>query len=130
MLVKTIEYTDYDGETRKETFYFNLTEAERVEMELSKEGGYKAMLQRIIDAKDVPKLTAAFKDLILKSYGIKSDDGRRFIKSKEISEEFSQTPAYSKLFIELLSDTDAAAAFANGIVGAVSDKPEISSVNA
>ena len=122
MLKKVITYTDYDGNERKETFYFNLSKAEIAEMELSISGGLAQMLQRIVDEKDQPKLVAMFKDLILKSIGEKSPDGKRFIKSKEISEAFSQTEAYSDLFMELATDADAAAAFVNGILGAVYKK--------
>ena len=125
MLVKTIEYTDYDGVTRKEKFYFNLSKAELTEMQLSKDGGFSNKLQRIVDAKDVPQLIAVFKEIIFKSYGIKSDDGRRFIKSAQISEEFSQTEAYSKLFMELITDEKAAANFANSLVNQATDKPNI-----
>ena len=116
MLKKTITYTDYNGETRKEDFYFNMTRAEVTEMELSIEGGLSAMIQRVTEEKDVPAIIQIFKDLVLRSYGKKSPDGRRFIKSKELSEEFSQTEAYSDLFMELATDSAKAAAFVNGIM--------------
>jgi len=116
MLKKTITYVDYNGVDRVEPFYFNLTKAEITEMDLLTEGGLEAMLRKIIDTKDVPSFAKIFKTIILKSYGIKSDDGKRFIKSKELSEEFSQTEAYSELFMELLSDADKAAAFVNEII--------------
>ena len=116
MLKKVISYTDYDGNERKETFYFNLSKAEIAEMELSTSGGLAQSIQRVIDTQDNPKIVAIFKDLILRSYGEKSPDGKRFIKSKELSEGFSQTEAYSELFIELASNADAASAFINGII--------------
>lgn len=116
MLKKTMTYTDYDGNERTEDFYFNLSKAEIGEMELSINGGLEAMLNRIIQERDNAKIVATFKDLILRSYGKKSDDGRRFIKSPELSEEFSQTEAYSDLFMELASNADSAAAFVNGIM--------------
>lgn len=118
MLKKVIEYTDYDGNSRKETFYFNLSKAEIAEMELSTSGGLAQMLQKIIDEKDQPKLVAMFKDLILRSIGEKSPDGKRFIKSEEISDSFKQTEAYSELFMELATNADAASAFVNGILPA------------
>lgn len=118
MLKKVISYTDYDGNERKETFYFNLSKAEIAEMELSTSGGLAQMIQKIIDEKDHPKIVRIFKDLILKSYGEKSPDGKRFIKSEEISNAFAQTEAYSELFMELASNADAASAFINGIVPA------------
>ena len=118
MLKKTITYTDYNGAERTENFYFNLTETEIMEMEIGTAGGYAEMIQRIVDAKDNPEIMRIFKDLILRSYGEKSDDGRRFVKSKEISEAFLQSPAYSVLFMELITDKtgDVSAAFVNGII--------------
>ena len=116
MLKKVITYIDYDGNERKETFYFNLSKAEIAEMELSISGGLEQMLKKIIDERDQPKLVAMFKDLILRSVGEKSPDGKRFIKNKEISDAFSQTEAYSDLFMELATNADAAAAFVNGIL--------------
>ena len=116
MLKKTVTYTDYDGIERTETFYFNLSEAEIVEMELGTEGGWRERMQRIIDSKDAPTIMREFKKLIMMSYGKKSDDGRRFIKSEDISDEFVQTEAYNKIFMELVTDSKAAAEFANGII--------------
>ncbi len=125
MLKKTITYKDYNGVERTEDFMFNLTKAEILEMQLTKDGGMDAAIKKIVDAKDAPEIMKVFKDLILKSYGIVSDDGRRFIKSKEISDSFAQTEAFSMLFMELATDTDAASAFVNGIVPAADTKPAI-----
>ena len=116
MLKKTITYTDYNGVERTEDFYFNLTKAEIMEMQLSTTGGLDEMIQRIIATQDVPAIAKIFKDLVLQAYGQKSPDGRRFIKNKELTEEFSQTEAYSELYMSLATDADAAAAFINGIV--------------
>ena len=116
MLKKRIEYVDYDGNERAEDFYFNLTKAEITELELSTEGGLQNMIEKIIDAKDTPQIIQFFKKIILLSYGEKSPDGRRFIKSKELSDEFTQTEAYSELFMELATDDKAAAAFVNSII--------------
>lgn len=118
MLKKTIEYTDFNGVARKEDFYFNLSKAEILEMELSTAGGFAAYIQRIIDTKDTPTLMAIFKDLILKSYGVKSPDGKRFIKNNELTEEFTQTEAYSKFYVELATNDVASAAFINSIIPA------------
>lgn len=125
MLKKTITYTDYNGVERTEDFMFNLTKAEILEMQLTKDGGMDAAIKKIVDAKDAPEIMKVFKELILKAYGIVSDDGRRFIKSKEISDSFAQTEAFSMLFMELATDTDAASAFVNGIVPAADTKPAI-----
>ena len=102
MLKKTITYTDYNGEL--------------MEMEMSTEGGLAERIQKVVDTKDVPSIIKIFKDLVLKAYGEKSADGKRFIKSKELSEAFAQTEAYSILFMELASDADEASKFINGIV--------------
>lgn len=118
MLKKLIEYTDYNGKVRKENFYFSLNKAELMEMELGTVGGMQNLIQLIIDKQDIPEIIKAFKMIILKSYGEKSADGVRFIKSDELSTAFSQTEAYSSLFMELISNADAAAAFINGIVPA------------
>lgn len=122
MFKKTVTYTDYDGVERTETFYFNLSEAEIVEMELGTEGGWRERMQRIIDSKDAPTIMREFKKLIMLSYGIKSDDGRRFIKSEDISRDFTQTEAYNQIFMELVTDAKAAADFANGIAPSGKDK--------
>jgi len=111
MLKKTITYTDYNGEERTEDFYFNLTQSEMVEMELTKEGGLVNNLQKIVNAKEYTKAAKIFKDIILKSYGEKSDDGKRFRKSEDISKAFSETEAYNKLFMELVQSDDAMAKF-------------------
>ena len=118
MYKKTITYPDYNGNEIKEDFYFNLTKAEILEMQLEKEGGLAEKIQAIVDSKNVPELIKIFKELILRSYGKKSDDGKRFIKSPELSREFTQTEAYSELFMELATDSDAASAFINGIIPA------------
>lgn len=116
MLKKTITYTDYNGSERTEDFYFNLSKAEIMEMEMSTTGGLAETIQRIVAAQDAPAIIKIFKDLVLKAYGEKSPDGKRFIKSDEIATAFSQTEAYSILFMELATDADAAAKFVNGIV--------------
>ena len=116
MLKKIITYTDYNGVERTEPFYFNLSKAELMEMELGVTGGMTEMLDKIIAAKDAPSLMKTFKEMIMESYGIKSDDGKRLIKSEELSIAFTQTEAYSVLFMELITDDKAAADFVNGII--------------
>lgn len=116
MLKKTINYTDYNGVERTEDFYFNLSKAEIMEMEMSTSGGLAEMIQKIVQEKDAPAIIKVFKELILKAYGEKGPDGKHFVKSEKISTDFSQTEAYSQLFMELATDADAAAAFVNGII--------------
>lgn len=116
MIKKTITYTDYNGVERTEDHYFNLSKAELMEWELSATGGFFEMLNKIMAEKDIPSIAKIFKELIFKSYGEKSADGKRFIKSPELSTAFSQTEAYSILYMELATDADAAAKFVNGVM--------------
>lgn len=116
MLRKTITYNDYNGVERTEDFYFNLSKAEIIEMELSVSGGLVETIKRIVDAKDTPAIVKLFKDLVFKAYGEKSLDGKRFMKSEELSIAFSQTEAYSQLFMELATNDKAASDFVNGII--------------
>ena len=116
MVVEKIKYTDFNGLEREEEFMFNLTEAEITEMELTTDGGLSDSIKKIIAAQDTPQIIKVFKMLLLKSYGEKSADGRRFVKSDKLSEEFAQTNAYSQLFMKLATDDKAAVAFINGII--------------
>lgn len=116
MIKKPIKFTDYDGEEREEDFYFNLSKAELMEMELTTPGGMQQMLNRITKEKDTKRLWEIFKDVICRSYGVKSDDGKRFIKSKELTEAFLQTEAYCELIVELATNADKASEFMNGII--------------
>lgn len=119
MLKKTITCIDYNGNERKEDHYFNLSEAEIMEMELSTTGGLAETIEKIIAAQDTPNIVKIFKDLILKAYGQKSPDGKRFMKvvnGQRLADEFVETEAYSVLFMELATDAEAASAFVNGII--------------
>lgn len=116
MLKKTITYQDHNGETVSEDFFFHLSKAELVELELSHQGGLSAALQRIIEAEDGKGIIAEFKKIILGAYGKRSEDGRRFIKNQEIREEFESSEAYSALFMELVTNTDSAVEFVNGVI--------------
>jgi hypothetical protein len=126
MYKKAITYTDYNGVERTEDFYFHLSKAELAEMELSKVGGFNEYIQRIIQADDREEIVKNFKDIILKSYGVKDETGKRFVKSEELATEFSQTEAYSELFMELLLNTDSAIEFINNVVPKeVKEKAEV-----
>lgn len=116
MLHETIKYVDYKGLEREETFYFDLSEAELMELELGTTGGYAEMIETAVKSQDRAVLVKTFKRMILMAYGEKSADGRRFMKSEEISRAFSETPAYNKLFVKLSTDPEAAARFVNGII--------------
>ena len=116
MLKKTIVYTDYDGNERTEDFWFNISKAELAELEYSVKGGLKKILEKAVQDQDGPKIISVFKEIVLKAYGEKSNDGRRFMKSEEISRNFSETEAYVNLFMELATDEKAATAFMEGIL--------------
>lgn len=115
MYAKTIEYTDYNGNKRKETFYFNFTKAELQDLEFRTPGGIENYMLSITNTLDGQKIADFFKALIQKSYGVKSPDGRRFIKSPEVLDEFIQTEAYSIFYMQLATDDKAAAEFFNGV---------------
>lgn len=118
MLKKTITYTDYNGTERTEDFYFNLSKAEITEMELSMEGGMRAYIQKIIAAKSQLALVTLFKEIVMKAYGKKSADGRLFMKNDAIRAEFEAHPAYSMIYMDLVTDEAKASAFVNGIMPA------------
>lgn len=116
MVQKTVEYTNFFGEKRKKTLYFNLTKSELTMLSLSKAGGLDNFLQNIIEAEDMPKIIESFEAILLTSYGEKSDDGERFIKGDDISKAFKESPAYDIIFMELVSDEDKAAKFINSVL--------------
>lgn len=116
MIKKTVKYNDYNGIERIEDHYFHLNEAEIMELEMSINGGLSTMIDRVIAAQDGATIMKVFKDIILRAYGVKSDDGRRFIKNQEVRDSFVQTEAYSIIFMELVTDAEKAAEFVNGII--------------
>lgn len=131
MLKKTVTYTDYNGMQRTEDFYFNLTQAEITEMQLSKDGGLAEKIEKVIASNDIKEIVKIFKDLVLQSYGEKSDDGRYFMKSDEIRGRFASTEAYSEIFMELASDAEKAAEFVNAIIpkdAKLAEKPALTEV--
>lgn len=130
MLKLTRTYLDFNGLSRTEDFYFNLTQAEITEMELSVDGGLVEMINRITAAKDGKQIIALFKDIVLRSYGEKSPDGRRFIKNQEIRDAFAQTNAYSDLFMELATDAKKASEFVAGIIPAEKQTADSTPVSA
>lgn len=128
MLKKSIKYTDYNGVEREEPFFFHLSKAEIMEMEMGTAGGLAEMIQSIIDSNNTPEIIKIFKEIILKAYGEKSLDGKRFTKVNDagvpLSIGFSQTEAYSELFMELATDADAAAKFIQGVIPSDVEIPE------
>lgn len=128
MLKKNIKYTDYNGVEREEDFFFNLSKAELMEMEMGTAGGLAEMIQQTIKTQDAPTIIKIFKDIILKAYGEKSADGKRFVKVNDagvpLANGFAQTEAYSQLFMELATNADAAANFIKGIIPGDIEIPE------
>lgn len=128
MITKVIKYTDYNGVEREEKFLFNLSKAELMEMEMGTTGGLTETIQKIVETQDTPSIIRIFKDLILKAYGEKSLDGKRFVKIDDnghpLSVAFSQTEAYSSLFMELATDSKAATEFIKGIIPSDIEIPE------
>lgn len=116
MLKKTIEFNDWNDVPHKEDFYFNLTRTEILNMQLETNGGLDALLERMIQTQDQAQLIVFFQDLIKRSYGVKSVDGRKFVKNDEVFEDFKSTPAYDVLYMELATDSKKAAAFINGLM--------------
>lgn len=116
MIIKTVKYTDYDGNERNEDLYFNLNKAEVTEMELSVNGRFSTMLEKLVKEKNSAEMIKVLKEIILKSYGEKSIDGKRLVKSEEISKAFSETEAYVEVFMEIVSSPEAAIAFVQGIL--------------
>jgi predicted nucleic acid-binding protein len=116
MLKYNVKYEDFDGNPAEEILYFNLSKTELIDLEITYKEGLEKTLQRIIETKDNQALITEFKRILLMSYGVKSEDGKRFIKSDELREQFSQTAAYDALFVKLATDADAASAFVNGIM--------------
>ena len=122
MIAKTMTYKDFNNVERTETFYFNLTPAEAVEMQVMESGGLGVYIDRIIQEQDARKIIVIFKDLILRSYGVKSNDGKHFLKDEKLRSAFASTNAYSDLFMQLATDADMASAFLNGIVPQLSEE--------
>lgn len=118
MYKKTINYTDFNGIDHKEDFYFHLSESEIVTINSFTGGGLKPFFERIANTQDQKEIVNLFRELILKSYGVKSDDGKRFIKSQELRDAFEQTNAYNELFMLLVTNEKEAVNFVNNIIPA------------
>lgn len=116
MLKRKIDYEDFEGEKQSEIFYFNLTKAELIELTFEDNEDFGTMLKRIINTKNNAELIKRFKQIILMAYGVKSDDGKRFIKNDQLREEFSQTAAYDVLFMELATNDEVAYQFLTGLL--------------
>lgn len=116
MLKREIKYEDFDGNQTSEICYFNISKPELIELEVEYDQGFGRMLEQIVESKDNRELVKRFKEIVLMAYGVKSDDGKRFIKSEQLRTEFSQTAAYQALFMELATDDNAAVIFLRGIL--------------
>ena len=117
MLKKSITYENYNGETITEDFYFNLTKVECIELEFDdNHSTLSDSIHTLIDAKDMGTVIRVIKKIVLTAYGIKSPDGKRFVKSDELREAFEQSPAFEELYWSLVTNADDAAEFIAGIV--------------
>lgn len=118
MIKKTITYKDYNDVERTEEFYFHFSESEILDMEFSMDGGFAERVQKMIDTKDQRALLQIIKKFVIDAFGVKSADGKRFIKNDEVKSEFVECPAYSMIFMELVADDEKAAEFVNGVIPA------------
>ena len=116
MLKKKITYTNFNDEEVTKDFYFNLSKTELLDMEASESGSLGDKLKRIIDSKDESAMYREFREIILTSYGVKSDDGERFVKTPELRKAFEQTVAFDVILIELATNSDQAQKFVNGVM--------------
>lgn len=114
MIKKTVKYTDFNGNENEETFYFNLSKAELTMMEVGKPGGMSNYIKEAVESGDNTRLIELFTDLIIESYGVKSEDGKLFIKNSKLKEEFRQSAAFSEIFMEFATNPNAAEAFVKG----------------
>lgn len=129
MIKKTVNYEDFNGEKVTEDCYFNLSKAELLEMNFEKAGGLDNYAKSIINARDVATMMAIYKELLLKAYGVKTPDGKHFMKNEQIRMEFECSPAYSEIYTELISDEKAAAEFFNGVIPKdLADDPQIKKI--
>jgi hypothetical protein len=118
MVKKTVKNVDFDGNEGTEDFYFHLTEQELSEWELSVDGGLSTVLRKIIKSKDEKALIEIYKDLLTRSYGVKTQDGRSFVKNQEALDNFIYTQAFSDIYMELATNDKAASEFVNGVIPA------------
>ena len=116
MLKKEIEYEDLFGQQKKQTYYFGFTKSELTMMQTTSSGGLENTLHNLIETNNTEKIMGFFQTIILDSYGVKSDDGSRFMKNAELKQAFFESPAYDVLFMDLLSSTDKAIEFVKGIM--------------
>lgn len=118
MLEKKIKYTDLRGNEKEDTYMFHLNKSELLKLEMSVPGGFTAKVNKMVDKENAPEIVETFENFILSSYGEVSEDGKSFIKNKELTENFKNSEAYSELFMELISSPEAAKAFVSGVVPA------------
>ena len=116
MLEKKIKYTDLRGQEREDTFMFHLNKSELLKLEMSVPGGFTAKINKMVDKEDAPEIVETFENFILSSYGEISEDGKSFIKNKELTDRFKNSEAYSELFMELISNPESAKAFVSGVI--------------
>lgn len=116
MLKKRITYTNFEDEEVTETFYFNLTKADLMEMEVSKRGGLNGYIERIQETNDAGLVFEELKSLMSRSVGRLAPDGRGFSRSQQIRDEFMNSEAFSNFILEMLTDPQLAAEFIQGLI--------------
>lgn len=118
MLKKTVTYEDYNGVEHTEDFYFNLTKVECMELEFGfgADETLSGSIQTLINAGDMATVIKTIKKIVLTSYGIKSPDGKRFIKNDTVRTEFEENPAFEQIYWELVTNSEKAADFITGIM--------------
>lgn len=116
MVKETIKYIGFDDQAREEDFYFNLNKTELMEAELSVPGGLSVAFEKAMKAKNVAAIVFMFRDLLWRAYGEKTPDGRGFHKSPQLTQSFVETPAYDKLFMELVTSEDKARIFLDNLM--------------
>lgn len=115
MFKHTVKYVDFDGNNREEDLYFHLSPAEMTQFEYSVKGGMRNLLEKAIKDQDGPTLMQFFVRIVEMAYGRKTNDGRRFEKSREIYDDFAQTNAYNALFMELVTDENFTKKFVDAV---------------
>lgn len=122
MIKKTLEFKNFRGEKETGEFYFNMSEGELIKLQLSaidqKTESFQDKLNKIANGLQGRELVNVIDELVLGAYGIKSTDGKRFVKNDAILEEFTSSNAYSALIKELFTDAGKLAEFVNGVVPA------------
>lgn len=111
----TKKFEDFNGVEKEQDFWFHLSKADILKMELSEEGGMDKRLDKLVKTKDMKEAIKVFEGLLLMAYGVKTDDGR-FVKNDQVRAEFASSAAYSDIYFELATNPEAAQKFVEGVI--------------